>query len=77
MRHGVNPSHTVNVVSSDDSIYKSDFDFNYFHVTKFNSDFDFFDSRMRCYLTWLFPLNQFTEAYFSSTNCQLCQLQLT
>jgi hypothetical protein len=62
---------------SDVSIYKSDFkrDFDYFHVIKF--DFDFFDTRMHCYLTWLFSLNQFIKTYFSSTNCQLCQLQFT
>jgi hypothetical protein len=55
---------------SDVSIYKSDFD--YFHVTKFD-----FDTLMRCFLTWLFSLNQFIKTYFSSTDCQLCQLQFT
>jgi hypothetical protein len=45
-------------MSSNVSIYKSDFDidFNYFDVTKFDSDFDFFDTRMRCYSVWLFSL---------------------
>jgi hypothetical protein len=39
------------LICSDVSIYKSDFDFDYFRVTKFDfdSDFDFFDTRMRCY----------------------------
>jgi hypothetical protein len=62
---------------SDVSIYKSDFNFDYFHVTKFDLDLDFFDIRMRCYLTWLFLLNQFIKTYFSSSNCQFCQLQFT
>jgi hypothetical protein len=57
------------VVDSDVTIYKGDFDidFDYFHVSKFESDFDFFDSRMRCYSTWLFSFHQFIKTYFSST----------
>jgi hypothetical protein len=56
---------------SDVSIYKNDFD--YFHITKF--DFDFFDTHMCCYVTWLFSHNQFIKTYFLSISCQLCQLQ--
>jgi hypothetical protein len=67
------PSKNKAQSNSDVSTYKSDFD--YFHVTEF--DFDFVDTRMRCYLTWLFSLNQFIKPYFSSINCQLCQLQFT
>jgi hypothetical protein len=59
------------LLTSDVSIYKNDlkFDFNYFHVTKFDfdSNLDFFNSRMCCYLTWLFSLNQFIKTNF----CQL------
>jgi hypothetical protein len=32
-----------------------------------NSISFFFDTRMRCYSTWLFSLNQFIKTYFSST----------
>jgi hypothetical protein len=58
--------------NSDVSIYKSDFFSDHFRVTKF--DFDFFDIRMRCYLTWLFSHDQFIKTFFV-TNCQLCQPQ--
>jgi hypothetical protein len=33
-----------------------------------NSISIFLDTRMRCYATWLFSLNQFINTYFSSTS---------